>query len=217
MKPAGWEPASGPEGRFSCSALGAAQALLGVWRPAVPLSWGPRLGRPGGGGVGEADMSPRGVISPFPTHTATHTQLTHLMPTDMRPQPLFLLSLSPRAVGAGHVPPTAELPPPQSLSLVPLVFQGTCQWVPAAGVEQRRAPLAWHLSAGRWGVGCSLAGVRHRLGRQWVPWEVWAQPEGSVSTSGGSVPPGPLNRGCDRRSGCSPQDLLRGPRINSWR
>lgn len=99
----------------------------------MPLSWGPRLGRPGGG-EGEADMSPKGVISPFPTLTATHTQLTSLTPTDTWPQPPLLRSLSPAAMGAGCAPPTAELPPPQFLSLVPLVFQGTCQWVPSAGV-----------------------------------------------------------------------------------
>lgn len=156
-------------------------------------------------------MSPRGVICPFPTHTATHMQLTRLTPTDMRPQPRLLLSLSPRAVGAGHVPPTAELPPPQSLSLVPLVFQGTCQWVPVAGVEQRRAPLAWHLSVGRRGVGCSLAGVRHWLGRQWVPWEVWAQPEGSASTSGGSVPPGPLDGAVTDGAGALPRTSSEAP------
>ena len=130
VKSAGWEPASGHKGGFSCSA---AQALLGVWRPVVPFSWGPRLGRPGGG-EGEADMSPREVISPFPTLTATHRQLTSLTPTDTQPQPPLLRSLSAPAMGAGRAPPTAELPSPQFLSLVPLVFQGTCQWVPSADV-----------------------------------------------------------------------------------
>lgn len=132
VKSAGWEPASGHKGGFSCSAP-AAQDLLGVWRPVVPFSWGPRLGRPGGG-EGEADMSPREVISPFPTLTATHRQLTSLTPTDTQPQPPLLRSLSAPAMGAGRAPPTAELPSPQFLSLVPLVFQGTCQWVPSADV-----------------------------------------------------------------------------------
>lgn len=98
-------------------------------------------------------------------------------------------------MGAGHATPTAELPPPQFLSLVPLVFQGTCQGVPShrCRAAQRSLGLAFvsrQAGGGLWlGRGLALAG--QAVG----PWEAWAQPEGSMSTSGGLCVPGAAHQG----------------------
>ena len=143
-----------------------------------------------------ADTSPRGVLSPFPTCTATHTQLTCFMPTDTRPQPLLLWSLSPPAVGARHATPTAELPPPQFLSLVPLAFQGTCQGVPSRGCRSSSTEVPRPGICQQAGWGWAVAGQGAGTGRAGSgPLGGVAQPKGSMFTSGGLCVPGAAHPG----------------------
>lgn len=206
-----------PRGQIFLLSAGGCTSLAGGLEACGALELGSK-----GGGAGwwwgrGGKHEPEGSDLSFP-HAHSHTHATHTPHAHRHAAsasaPAVLIS--PRRGGracASHRGAASSA----VLIAGPPCFPGDLSMGPGRGCRAAQSSLGLAFVSRQ-------AGGRLQLGRGPALAGQAVGPLGGVGTARGQCvhlrglcAPRAARQGCDGRSGCSPQDLLRGPRINSWR